>query len=70
MCIRDSNVHVVMKRQDDINEIRRKFKRILSMEFRKPNYFPQHISDIRAFLIDELNLEKEKLIDMDKEQEN
>ena len=59
-----------MKRQDDINEIRRKFKRILSMEFRKPNYFPQHISDIRAFLIDELNLEKEKLIDMDKEQEN
>lgn len=40
------------------------------MEFRKPNYFPQHISDIRAFLIDELNLEKEKLIDMDKEQEN
>lgn len=59
-----------MKRQDDINEIRRKFKRILSMEFRKPNYFPQHISDIRTFLIDELNSEKEKLAEMDKEQEN
>ena len=59
-----------MKRQDDINEIRRKFKRILSMEFRKPNYFPQHISDIRAFLISELNPEKEKLAEMNKEQEN
>ena len=59
-----------MKRQDDINEIRRKFKRILSMELRKPNYFPQHISDIRAFLISELNPEKEKLAEMNKEQEN
>lgn len=47
--------HVIMRKQDDILEIRRKFKRILSMEFRKPNYFPQHISDIRKYLIDELN---------------
>lgn len=47
--------HVVMRRQDDINEIRRKFKRILSMEFRKPNYFPQHITDIRNFMVEELN---------------
>lgn len=65
-----NNVHIVMKRQDDINEIRRKFKRILSMEFRKPNYFPQHISDIRAFLLDELKSEKGRLAQTDKEQEN
>lgn len=65
-----NNVHVVMKRQDDINEIRRKFKRILSMEFRKPNYFPQHITDIREFLINELKTETKRLIQTDKEQEN
>ena len=47
--------HVIMCKQDDINEIRRKFKRILSMEFRKPNYFPQHITDIRNYLVEELN---------------
>lgn len=59
-----------MKRQDDINEIHRKFKRILSMEFRKPNYFPQHITDIRKFLINELNTENKKLLQTHKEQEN
>ena len=48
--------HVVMRKQDDINEIRRKLKKILSMEFRKPNYFPQHITDIRNYLIQELQL--------------
>lgn len=47
--------HVIMRKQDDINEIRRKFKRILSMEFRNPNYFPQHITDIRNYLVEELN---------------
>lgn len=50
-----NNVHVVMKKQDDINEIRRKLKRILAMEFRKANYFPQHITNIRNYLIEELN---------------
>lgn len=55
-----NNVHVIMQKQDDINEIRRKFRRILSMEFRKPNYFPQHISDIRKYLIEELNGENTK----------
>lgn len=29
-----NKVHVVMQKQDDINEIRRKFKRILSVESR------------------------------------
>ena len=52
-----NNVHVVMQKQDDINEIRRKFKRILSMESRKPNYFKQHITDIKRYLIDELSNE-------------
>lgn len=47
-----------------------KFERILSMEFRKPNYFPQHITDIREFLINELKTEKEELSRAEKEQEN
>lgn len=62
-CLKDSianKVHVVMQKQNDISEIRRKFKRILSMEFKKPNYFPQHISDIREYLIKELNCEESK----------
>ena len=55
-----NNVHVIMQKQDDIDEIRRKFKRILAMEFRKINYFPQHISDIRSYLIKELKNEENK----------
>lgn len=50
--------HVVMRKQDDILEIRRKFRRILSMESRRPNYFPQHITDIKNYLIDELHSEE------------
>lgn len=50
-----NNHHVVMRKQHDILEIRRKFKKILAMEFRKPNYFPQRITDIRNYLINELN---------------
>jgi hypothetical protein len=56
-----NNVHVVMKKQDDISEIRRKFKRILSMEFRKPNYFPQHITDIKNYLLEELKSGHEEI---------
>lgn len=55
-----NNVHVIMQKQYDINEIKRKFKRILSMEFKKKNYFPQHISDIREFLIQELDKEQKR----------
>ena len=57
-----NNVHVVMKKQDDIDEIRRKFKRILSMEFRKKNYFPQHITDIKNYLVEEINGDKAKKV--------
>ena len=42
--------------------IERKLKRNLSMEFSNNNYFPQHITDIRKYLIEELsviNVEKE-----------
>ena len=35
-------------------EINRKFKRILAVENRKPNYFRQHITDIKNYLIQEL----------------
>ncbi len=57
-----SGKHVIMKRKESISEIERKLKRILAMEFNNNNYFPQHISDIRKYLIEELsviNVEKE-----------
>ncbi|MCL2018149.1 MAG: hypothetical protein FWG70_00180 [Oscillospiraceae bacterium] len=50
-----SGVHVIMRRKNDISEIERKLKRILSFEFRKNNYFPQRISDIRNNLIAEID---------------
>ena len=53
-----NNVHVVMKRQEDISEIKKEINTILSMEFRKNNYFPQRITDIRNYLITELDAEK------------
>jgi len=52
-----NNVHVVMKKQEDISEIKRKFKRILSMESRRPNYFPQRITNIKKYLVNELSNE-------------
>ena len=50
-----SNVHVVMQNKKDIDEIERKLKRILAFEFRKNNYFLQRISDIKSYLINELD---------------
>ena len=32
----------------------------LSMEFRNTNYFPQHITDIRDYLVKELKSEESK----------
>ena len=56
-----SGVHVVMQRKDDIVAIEKKLKRILAFEFRKTNYFPQRITDIRNALVNELaNLEQTK----------
>lgn len=50
-----NNKHVIMKKKQDIIEIRRKMKRILSMESKRPNYFPQHITDLKCHLIAEIN---------------
>ncbi len=46
--------HVIIKRNKDIVEINRKFKRILAMENRNPNYFKQRITDVRNYLLEEL----------------
>lgn len=48
------NVHVVIRRSQTVNEIERKLKRILAFESRNKNYFAQHISDIREYLLKEL----------------
>ncbi len=53
-----NKTHVVIQKKEDILEINRKFRRIISMENRKPNYFKQHITDIKNYLIQELELEK------------
>lgn len=47
--------HVIVKRVESISEIERKLRRILAFESRKPNYFKQHITDIKKYLINELN---------------
>lgn len=49
-----NNAHVIMKSQKDIFEIRRKLKKILAMEFRKHNYFPQRISDIKDYIVKDI----------------
>ncbi len=52
--------HVVVRRAETVKELERKLKRILAFESRKPNYFPQHISDIKNHLIQELHIESNK----------
>lgn len=49
-----NKTHVVIQKREDIAEINRKFRRIISMENRKPNYFRQHITDIKNYLIKDL----------------
>lgn len=55
-------IHVIVKRAESVNEIERKLKRILAFESRKPNYFKQHITDIKNYLIEEL--EKDAAVSM------
>ncbi len=50
--------HVVIRRAETVNELERKLKRILAFESGKQNYFPQHITDIKNYLVKELNNEK------------
>ena len=44
----------VIKNQQLINELIRKVKRILSWENANPNFYRQHITDIKNYLINEL----------------
>lgn len=52
--------HVIVRRAETVNEIERKLKRILAFESRRPNYFKQHITDIKNYLITELSNEEDK----------
>ena len=49
--------HYVIKNPNLIEELERKLKRILSYENARPNYFRQHISDVKNRLLKELNKE-------------
>lgn len=53
----DSNPYIV-KNQKLISELESKLKRILTWENAKPNYFRQHITDIKNYLIEELHSEE------------
>ena len=49
------NQHYIIKNPNLIKELERKLFRILSIENSKPNYFRQHITDVKNALINELN---------------
>lgn len=55
-----TNTQYVIKNKQLISELERKLKRILSWENSKPNYFRQHITDIKNYLLEELKSEQEK----------
>ena len=46
-----------IKNKKLINELTRKAKRILSFEYQNPNYYRQHITDIKNYLLKELELQ-------------
>nr|DAJ60352.1 MAG TPA: hypothetical protein [Caudoviricetes sp.]DAZ74995.1 MAG TPA: hypothetical protein [Caudoviricetes sp.] len=62
-----NKIHVVIQKKKDIFEINRKFRRIISMENRKPNYFRQHITDVKNYLIRELEIEKQNVLRINKD---
>ena len=49
-----TSTQYVIKNKKLISELERKLKRILSWENSKPNYFRQHITDIKNYLLEEL----------------
>ena len=49
----DSNLYII-KNPKLIDELRKKLFRILNFEKNTPNYFRQHITDVKKYLIDEL----------------
>lgn len=50
-----SNEIYVIKNKTLLAELTRKLKRILAVENAKPNYYRQHITDIKNYLIEEMN---------------
>ena len=50
----------ILKNPNLILELNKKLKRILAWENSKPNHFRQHITDIKNYLLKELNEEKSK----------
>lgn len=44
-------VHVIIRRAETVTELERKLRKILAFESRRPNYFPQHITDIKNKLL-------------------
>lgn len=50
--------HFIIKNPKLINALNYKLKRILKFENEKPNYFRQHITDIKSYLLEELKQEK------------
>lgn len=50
----------VIKNKNLIFELERKLKRILSWENSRPNYFRQHITDIKNYLVKESGMESEQ----------
>lgn len=45
----------IIKNKQLLSELQRKVKRILSWENANPNFYRQHITDIKEYLINELN---------------
>lgn len=65
----------IIKNKKLISELQRKLRRILYYEDKTPNCFRQHITDVKNYLINEMNEEKKRLEEKDncknsKEQEN
>ena len=50
----------VIKNKQLLDELVRKTKRILSWENSRPNFYRQHITDIKNYLIEELNSDQNK----------
>lgn len=54
-----NNQHYIIKNKKLISELERKLFRILSVENTKKNCFRQHITDVKRFLLQELESERE-----------
>lgn len=66
---RYTNEIYIVKNKKLLLELERKLKRILSWENSNPNYFRQHITDIKNYLIDEIHNRAFKEAALTQEQE-